>query len=300
MKLKIGTKEVESGTKYLGPPLRDCNALMNDRDALRARMEEDGYLLVRGLHPRDQVLAARRRIIEHMQKEPGTIKPDTDPMMAVIEPCKGDIAMMGQRQITHDRDVLAVLQSKAVSDFFEVIFGEPAITFDYKWLRAIGTENFTGAHYDFVYMGRGSARLHSCWTPLGDVPVEQGGLALCIGSHKLEGFAKLRDTYGQMDVDRDKVRGFFSEDPFEIVDEFGGQWQTTDFKAGDVLIFGMHTMHMSLTNCTDRYRISCDTRYQPASDSVDERWIGEKPKAHYAWLKGKGVEMDEARKQWGV
>jgi ectoine hydroxylase-related dioxygenase (phytanoyl-CoA dioxygenase family) len=300
MKLKIGAREVESGTKYLGPPLRDCNALMSDGDALRARMDEDGYLLVRGLHPREQVLTARRRVVEHMQNELATIKPDTDPMTAVIGPGQGDVAMMGKRQITHDRDVLAVLESQAVFDFFETLFGEPARTLDYKWLRAIGTESFTGAHYDFVYLGRGSQRLHSCWTPLGDLPAEQGGLALCIGSHKLEGFAKVRDTYGKMDVDRDKVRGFFSNDPIEIVDQFGGQWQTTDFEAGDVLFFGLHTMHMSLVNRTDRYRISCDTRFQPESDPVDERWIGEKPKAHYAWLKGKGVEMDEARKQWGV
>jgi hypothetical protein len=33
---------------------------------------------------------------------------------------------------------------------------------------------------------------------------------------------------------------------------------------------------------------------------VDERWIGRKPKAHYAWTKGKTVTMEEARSRWGV
>lgn len=33
--------------------------------------------------------------------------------------------------------------------------------------------------------------------------------------------------------------GWFTTDPFEITDKFGGQWKTTDYRAGDVLIFGM-------------------------------------------------------------
>ena len=43
-----------------------------------------------------------------------------------------------------------------------------------------------------------------------------------------------------------------------------------------------HPMHGSLRNLTCRFRLSTDTRYQRASDPVDERWVGEDPKAHYA------------------
>ena len=46
---------------------------------------------------------------------------------------------------------------------------------------------------------------------------------------------------------------------------------------GDALIFGMYTMHGSLSNTTGRFRLSCDTRYQRADEPVDERWIGENP-----------------------
>ena len=64
----------------------------------------------------------------------------------------------------------------------------------------------------------------------------------------------------------------------------------------------MHLMHASLTNTSNRYRLSCDTRYQLASEPMDERWVGEKPKAHYAWGKpeSKMIPMEEARKNWGV
>ena len=103
-----------------------------------------------------------------------------------------------------------------------------------------------------------------------------------------------------MDVDRDHVTGWFSSDPVEMVDKFGGQWLTSEFEMGDAIIFGMFTMHGSLTNTSRRYRITCDTRYQRADDPVDERWVGDNPPAHYAWQQGETVPMEEARKQWNV
>ncbi|MGQ9789358.1 MAG: hypothetical protein ACUVR7_01685 [Armatimonadota bacterium] len=111
---------------------------------------------------------------------------------------------------------------------------------------------------------------------------------------------KLKQTYGRMDVDRDNVAGWFSNDPVELVEQFGGRWLTTEFEMGDALIFGMFTMHASLNNVTSSYRLSCDTRYQRADEPADERWIGENPIGHYAWGKGQTVSMEEARKRWGI
>ena len=64
----------------------------------------------------------------------------------------------------------------------------------------------------------------------------------------------------------------------------------------------MFTMHGSTNNTTDRWRLSCDTRFHPAADPVDERWIGEHPKAHYAWHSDptKMKPMQKARAEWGV
>ena len=58
------------------------------------------------------------------------------------------------------------------------------------------------------------------------------------------------------------------------------RWLTTDYQLGDLLVFGMYTMHASMDNHTNRLRLSTDTRYQLASEPVDERWIGEEPIAH--------------------
>ena len=146
-------------------------------------------------------------------------------------------------------------------------------------------------------MGRGTQNVLTCWTPLGDIPLEMGPLTILAGSHHFE---HMKKTYGQMDVDRDHVTGWFSNDPIELVNKHGGQWQTSSFEMGDVLIFSMFTMHASLDNTTNRFRLSTDTRYQRADEPVDERWVGKAPKAHYAWMKGETIPMEKMRKQWKV
>ncbi|MCC7145803.1 MAG: phytanoyl-CoA dioxygenase family protein [Phycisphaeraceae bacterium] len=301
MLVKLGKRELELGGPYLGE-LRESNDILTDYPALRQRMAEDGYLLLRGLIDPGKVQQARRTIMSFMDEQ-GALTPGTPVLEGVMPRGGKSVGMMGRKGITHHPDVLAVLESQELFDFFRAFLAETPLTFDYKWLRAVGHEEFTGSHYDVVYMGRGSERLYTTWVPMGDTPLEQGVLAMCEGSHNHPSFEKIRRTYGRMDVDRDRVQGWFSDDPLEIIQKYGGRWLTTPcFRAGDVMIFGMYMMHASTTNTTNRFRLSADVRYQPAADPVDDRWVGDNPIGHYAWFSEpeKNVPMTAARAQWGV
>ncbi|NQX67147.1 phytanoyl-CoA dioxygenase family protein [Paenibacillus alba] len=298
MNVQIGQRSLEMGGSYL-TELRSSNDIMNDTEALRERLAEDGYLLIRGLHDRNQVLSARTEFLQSMQ-EMGRLDP-ASPLEQGVIGSENKGAMWG-KSADELKDsfpqFLNVVNSSSVMDFFERLLGGAALTYDYKWPRAVGHGGNTGAHYDIVYMGRGTKNVYTMWTPFGDTSLELGTLALCLGSQH---FDKIKQTYGEMDVDRDNVAtGWFSEDPVEIVDTFGGQWATTTFEAGDAIIFGMYMMHASLNNTTNRYRLSADTRYQLAAEPADERWMGSKPKGHYAWGKTPLKTVDQARKEWGV
>ncbi len=288
-------------TTYPGPEvgeLRDSNALLGNHTALRERMAEDGYLLLRGLIQRDKVLQARQRVMQHMAQQQA-LTPGTPPLEGVMPRGGRSVPMMGRKGIAHHADVLNVLESEELYAFFATFFGEDALTFNYKWLRAVGNEQYTGAHYDYVYMGQGSPNLHTVWVPFGDVEVDQGTLAMCVGSHRLPAFDPLKQTYGRMDVDRDRTEGWFTKEPLEIVEKFGGQWATTNYRAGDVILFGMHTMHASTTNLTNRFRLSCDVRFQPATEPADKRWIGD-GSGHTALGKAPLRPIEDARAAWGV
>ena len=68
-------------------------------------------------------------------------------------------------------------------------------------------------------------------------------------------------------------------------------------RAGDIVTFGLYTLHGSTTNTTNRFRISCDVRFQPAL-RADGRALGGRAAAgHYASAL---VPMAESRKRWGL
>ena len=116
---------------------------------------------------------------------------------------------MGAPAVTHHPDVQSVLEGDELFKFFRNFFGGDTRTFDYKWLRFVRPDGWSGPHFDFVYMGRGSKQLHTCWVPFGDVPATMGTLTVLVGSHNLPSFAPIRDTYGKTDVDRDGTPGPF-------------------------------------------------------------------------------------------
>jgi hypothetical protein len=48
-------------------------------------------------------------------------------------------------------------------------------------------------------------------------------------------------------------------------------WASSNLDAGDVVVLHLRLLHMSTTNITDRIRISCDTRWQPVDEPIDQR-----------------------------
>jgi len=285
MKIKFGKSELEFPGTHM-KELRSSNDLMEDISKLRKRLSDDGYLLIRGFLEPEKVAGAREKILSHIS-EHNALQPNT-PLLE------------GYRGISSEPSVLKVLENPRLFDFFDSLFGTKSDTYSFKWLRAVGKEKYTGAHYDTVYMGRGSKNLHTVWVPLGEISPQLGSLAMCEGSNHLPGFDKLKNTYGKMDVDKDLVEGWYSRDPLEIVQNFGGQWATTSYFPGDIIIFGMYTMHASTTNLTDRYRLSCDIRFQPQNEAYDDRWAGRIPKGHGDSKSLPLKSMEEARAGWGL
>lgn len=301
MRVTFGCRELEVGGDYLGAELRDSRELLGKPAALRQRLEEEGYLLIRGLHPRQQVLEVRREILEKLGQE-GKLDPAAALLEGVVAPHleeSGSISVRGTERYRDSASFRNLVQKGAVIRFFEELLEGPVLTFNFQWLRIAAPGVGSNIHADVVFMGRGTPHLYTCWTPLGDLSLDMGPLALYLGSHRIE---KIRQTYGRCDVDRDRIEGHLGNDPVEMVERWGGRWATTSFQAGDVLVFGMYLLHASLTNTSRKYRLSVDARYQRADEPVDERWAGEHPCGHETFWKA-GVRLEPyqvSRKRWGI
>jgi hypothetical protein len=290
-KLTSHGHEIDTSPAKLGT-LRDSSALADDPAALRARMSEDGYLFLPGYLDREVVRAARQEIFGKLARL-GALDPAAPLLDAIAAPRseRRDYAEAGWKdQAAFAKDlrtgtaIRELCHRGRIIGFFEAFLGGEVRPLDYIWVRTVRVGGATGCHYDRVYMGRGTPNLYTAWIPIGDVPRSDGALLILQNSHRLE---ELKQTYGAIDVDRDREKnpyggGWLSTNPIEVQQRYGGRWLTTDFQAGDLLIFTMVTLHCSLDNQSpvNRIRLSSDSRYQLASDPVDERWVGEDPIAH--------------------
>lgn len=191
--------------------------------------------------------------------------------------------------------VRRVLYEGPMIEFFEGFLGQPVRHYDYTWVRSVGPGHGTPPHYDIVYMGRGTWNLWTAWTPMGDVSWDLGGLMVIPGTHKHE---RLRNGYAKKDVDTyctnrpapsgwnsPGTDGWLTNDPVGVRKRLG-RWSSSQFRAGDVIVFSTCLVHAGLDNRTpDRIRLSTDSRYQPLSEPADERWIGANPIGHGAAAK---------------
>ncbi|QDU90939.1 1-deoxypentalenic acid 11-beta-hydroxylase [Pirellulimonas nuda] len=296
----IGDRCFEADGKYLALELPDSSPLLGDPAALRQRLSDDGFLFIRGFHDPDAVLAARRDML-HRLAERGMLdpnQPESDGVVAADKRAGATSSVRGNDYLKTP-SVRDVLYGPRTMKFFDELFGQAATHFNFEWLRAAPPGAGSPIHCDMVYMGRGSQRLLTLWTPFGHITPEMGPLAVCLNSHRWDDVIA---TYGRDDVDRNRTRGVFSDDPAELVDRFGGRWATTTFEPGDAVVLCMYNLHASLKNQSDRFRISCDTRYQPASEPLDDRWGGDPPRGHEV-LWSDGVELEsvaQSRVRWGI
>lgn len=271
--------------------LRDSSAIATDAEALRAAFERDGYLYLPGYLERAQVLEARRDVCEKLKAE-GILHPEREASEGILKPeatvkFRPDIA-------TGNPVVESLLYGPCMRAFYERFLGGPVRHFDFTWFRAVSPGRGSPPHCDAVYMNRGTFNLYTAWVPFGDVTLDLGGLIILEDSHKQTD--RLR-KYLASDVDsycenkpgdfekalhgRRNWQGSLSKNPRSLRERLGGRWLTAEFKAGDLLTFGMATVHGSLDNQTpDRIRLSSDSRYQLASEPADERWVGPKPVGH--------------------
>ena len=257
---------------------------------LQHQIQTDGYLLLRGLLDPQEVLAARRRVMQQLsdagQLDPGKAIIDGIPRPGAKLYFQPELAQKNNPELQE----LLYAEDGELMSFFRGFLGGAVRHFDFTWLRCISPGPGTPSHCDIVYMGRGTRRLYTSWVPLGNADFETGGLMVLEGSHTN---ARLQKTYGQRDVDsycenraEDKARtsngynGFLSPDSNKVRRQLGERWLVAEYEPGDAVIFCMDLVHGGLDNRSNRLRLSSDSRYQLASDPVDERWIGENPPGH--------------------
>lgn len=233
-------------------------------DTLRARMDETGYLFIRDLVPAADVNAVRRDVLQLCQQA-GWLD-ENKPLLDGI--ANGDVAALSEGQPAYMAVYRQILRLPSFHDFpshpallniaAKIIDGEVTVH-----RRRIGRITFpnniattTSPHQDWYYI-RGTEATYSCWMPLGDCPLELGGLAVWPGS--------------QRDGLKEHLAGSRGAGGHTLqLGEDEGVWHSSPFEVGDALFFHSLTVHKALPNLTpDRLRLSTDNRFQKSDDEID-------------------------------
>jgi hypothetical protein len=246
----------------------DATPLLSDPIALRAQAERDGYLFFRKLLPADLVLDLRHLFLQVLDQF-GWLRKDVSLMEGLADPAAvADLESWGGAGVSQ----AAYLAIQKIELFhrlphhprlihmYEALFGKAVLPHPRHIARLMVPSPGavpTPIHQDFIHI-QGTRNVWTCWLPLGDVPRTLGGLAVLRGSHK-QGVLAVTAAAGAGGLE-------------SILCHINLPWIEHDYEAGDVLTFHSCMVHKALPNqMGNRVRLSCDYRYQPADEAIEEK-----------------------------
>lgn len=245
-----------------------------DRAALWQRLRRDGYLYLTD-HLDPQLVLDFREYYFATLAETGLLEAADSPRSAIDSGRDIDLELLRQKlfeTIVPSAEYEALTSHPSIRDWFAWLLEDDVHLHRRRIIRHIrpgehGIGTATQAHYDLVYLREGTDRVLSMWIPLGDCPVEQGGLTYLEGSH----VRVLRDeAEGRLAMPAQSI----TADLPRLADEHDSRWLFANYRAGDVMVHSAHIVHAGTDNVDprNRIRLSTDIRYQRASEPIDWRW----------------------------
>ena len=252
----------------------------NDSDeTLQSRLQADGYVFIRSAIDRDVVLSAREEVFSRLV-DVGEIRPPAIDGIFTGTSRRPEVTEgLGDfwRSVSQGPLLRRASHGDQAAQTVSRLLGEPAQPHDYIFLRPGVRGRATHLHFDKPFFARGSNRIHTVWTALGDIPVEDGPLMVLENSHNFDDLISPVEQIDYTSSASPKVQ--MTADPIAFARERATRLLTANFAAGDIVVFTMRLMHGTLDNHSSigRTRLSCDVRFQPASDPFDNRYMGSNP-----------------------
>lgn len=267
-------------------PFKISNDALDDTHELRRRLDDDGYLFVHGLLDATSLWDLRLQMLQVLQ-EGGWLQAGShlaDGIADVSKKCaEGDPEYIDvYRNVQRLEAFHRLAHAPSILTLMDKIIGEAVLPHPSKVARLWFPQNTlhtTPAHQDFVHF-QGTYETYTCWTPVGDCPIELGPLAVLVGSHQSGEIYDHHFALGAGGLGLDTT-------------QMPGEWVSSDFAIGDALIFPSRTVHQALPNVTaDRLRVSLDNRYQAQSQPIAEHEL------HPHLSRSSGQDWDDIYPYW--
>jgi ectoine hydroxylase-related dioxygenase (phytanoyl-CoA dioxygenase family) len=255
-------------------------------DTIREIYKAQGYVWLQGFFDRETILEFRRHFFSAFQNA-GLLKEGSDPKDGLFSGSE-------DKRVTN-KILMEVVRSAAYESFclqpklwqfYDAFLGGRSYLHKRKIIRYMnpGDSFTTPAHYDLTYLRAGTDKVCSSWIPLGDIPVEMGGLVYLEGSDALG--RKLEAEFAIKNADlspQERISaynknmtegGWVGKDLADMAERFDARWLIADYEAGDMVVHSPYMIHAATQNVDPkgRIRLSTDIRYQNVRDEIDARW----------------------------
>ena len=256
-------------------------------EELREQFRVQGYLWLKGLLPRDEVLNFRRHYFT-AYRDTGLLAEGSDPIEGIYSgiPIAPELNNRLWTEAARWPEYEAFCLSPAIVNFYEAFLAGAVHLLKRKIIRynTPGETSCTPGHYDLIYLRGGSDTVCSSWIPFSDTPVAMGGLVYLEGSDALG--RRLEAEFSAKNValsPEERISaynknmaagGWIGKDLPALADLLGGRWLVADYEAGDMVVHSCYMIHAATQNSDPRgrMRLSTDIRYQRSSDAIDPRW----------------------------
>jgi ectoine hydroxylase-related dioxygenase (phytanoyl-CoA dioxygenase family) len=239
-------------------PFREIHADNLESSSLKDEMSSQGYLLIRGLLPVDDINRLLGKITQIIYSA-GWLLPDHNPMERMVNAgaACGDpdrSFKLTYQQVFNLESFHSLAHHPDLQQVMSMLVGSQILIHPKPISRLIFPNCdrlVIHAHQDHEAIA-GDSESFTAWMPLHDCPVEMGPLRVMEASHHY---------------------GLQSTDPLTgcVLTEMalGGDWVGGQINAGDVLIFHSLTVHAASPNTSNRLRISVDCRFQDSRRAIN-------------------------------
>jgi len=237
--------------------LKAHNHLLDDRAALDAAWEADGYWFFRDVLDREAVGRLRAVFTDELERQ-GVIDPVGEAST------EGSVRYNGasledypfrMEPIARLAPWRSFVAQPKIEAFFTRLLGDKPFwvpTVEYRVTPP--TEDPSRARLDAIHQdGPYSPGIpfRICWIPLAEIDADVGGLTLAEG---------LTDRINRHPLDKG------SNTAIPVEDIPADRWRRATYRAGDVLLMHLWTPHSGLSNLSDRFRMSMDHRVMSVAD----------------------------------
>ncbi|KAF2142692.1 uncharacterized protein K452DRAFT_270535 [Aplosporella prunicola CBS 121167] len=280
-------------------------------EVLRERYDRNGYLFLKGLLPRDDVLRCREEYFKYLSPT-GVLKPGTLYTDGIFDASKDkslfpgvgaatnpgkktnstaaafvDLAIKAHTEPWYAEDLC---KHQALLDFVKELssWGDNTLALRRTLLRNNTPGNQAiGVHYDQIFLRYGEPTAITAWVPIGDVDLEGGGLIYLEDGDKVgqsiesEFTEKAKETGLTEEETKNgfnqnmMTTGWLADGPLGFGREYKKRWLVSAYEAGDVVLHKPHMIHASTLNNDplDRIRVATDLRYVSSARPHDKRWM---------------------------